>query len=188
MNQTTHTSASMKRFSWKPLLLLLFFVLPIATSYLYLQQEKYRVKKTVKRMIINGMEEEKLIAFTFSSRDSAEILRWKHSREFEYQGQMYDIVRYQYLGDSTQYICWHDREESFLNDQIANLLPAVFGHNPGTKQAKSKLAHFYTGLFFQPISTSFVALGYFELFPKGYYDNSQSLIQQIPDPPPELYT
>lgn len=139
-------------------------------------------------MIINGMDDSQLIAFTFSARDSAEVLLWKHAREFQFEGEMYDIVRFEFAGgDSTRYICWHDKDETRLNEQIASLLPNVFGHHDQTRQTKDRLVQFYTHLYFEwsaiefnPLNSSVLLFSSFEKLYASYQPKVES-------PPPQKF-
>lgn len=178
----------MNRLSMKPILLLFFFILPILSSYLYLSTERYLVKKAVKRMIINGMEEDQLIAFTFSAHDSAEVLQWKHAREFQFEGEMYDIVRFEFAGgDSTRYICWHDRDETRLNEQIASLLPTIFGHHEQTRQTKDRLYQFYTHLFYEYTSVELKPLNGSPLLLSSFDQLYSAYQPSVVSPPPQKF-
>src|SRR5690606_39601506 len=80
----------------------LLFVLfaPVMTIYLYLQFEKSAVRREIKWKMIAGMDEEELVLLKFTKEETQTKLRWEHSKEFEYDGQMYDIVSKEVKGDS----------------------------------------------------------------------------------------
>lgn len=139
-------------------------------------------------MIVNGMDDSQLIAFTFSARDSAEVLQWKHAREFQFAGEMYDVVRFEFAGgDSTRYICWHDREETRLNEQVAALLPTIFGHHEQTRQTKDRLFQFYTHLFFEYSAIEIKPLTGNMLLSSFFDDLYSSYQPKVESPPPRKF-
>ncbi len=104
------------------LLLLLSLFTPFSATYLWLHIQKVLVKKKVKAELIAGIDKSELAHFTFSQSQLKTDLRWEHDREFEYNGEMYDIVETEMLGDSIHYICWHDKAETQLNRRLQTLI------------------------------------------------------------------
>lgn len=70
-------------------------------------------------MMMRGIPEEQLVRLSFSEEKMRSEFRWEHSKEFEYRGMMYDIVRRENQGENTVFYCWPDHEESRLNRQLA---------------------------------------------------------------------
>ena len=96
-----------------------FFVLVPLLSILgfvaWFTFEKSQIQLVVLQEIQKGFAPEALIKLTFSKADSQSKLKWKHGHEFEYLGEMYDIVSSKVSNDSIQYECFHDTKESKLN-------------------------------------------------------------------------
>jgi hypothetical protein len=88
-----------------------------------------------------------LVEFTFHLKDTSTLLRWEHSKEFEYDQQMYDIVERSYLGDSVTYLCWWDHAETALNKELAATVFNMLKQNPIKSKAQDKWLTFYKSLF-----------------------------------------
>lgn len=49
-------------------------------------------------------------------------MKWIHSREFEFKGQMFDVVRKAFKGDSVEMFCYRDLGEEALFQKYAGNL------------------------------------------------------------------
>ncbi|NJO02409.1 MAG: hypothetical protein HC880_12620, partial [Bacteroidia bacterium] len=72
---------------------------------------------------------------------------WEHSREFAYQGQMYDLINVRQVGDSTFLWCWPDREETQLNRKIAQLITEALGQMPQNREHQERLSRFLKSFY-----------------------------------------
>lgn len=131
------------------LMALLF--LPLWGTLGYLTVQKKQVKKSVKRQIMKGVDREELIYMAFSQRDLETKLKWKHSKEFELNGEMYDIVERKETNDSIFYWVWWDNEETELNRQVRRIATVVFGSSPQQHKQNKMVQYFYQSLFFESI-------------------------------------
>ncbi len=157
---------------------------PVAATFVYLQYQKKQIKREVKWNMITGIDRDELVLLTFSKEETETELRWKHSREFEYKGEMYDIVEKRVDGDQISYWCWWDHEETTLNRQLDGLLAQVMGKNPERKQQESHLTEFFKNLYFEWES---VELDEFKSPDKTtffYANRFQSIGLSPPIPPP----
>jgi len=103
---------------------------PVAGTFTWLQYKKSAVKQEVRKQIEEGMDSDKLILLKFSKEETRTKLRWEHSREFEYERKMYDVVRTKTVGDSVYFWCWYDHEETMLNRRMEELASkAAEGHS-----------------------------------------------------------
>lgn len=130
---------------------LLFCLLaPVASTFIYLQLQKKEIKGQVKEKILAGIDKQELHLLKFTQSQIKEELRWEHSREFEYRGEMYDVVEKKVLGDTTYFWCWWDYEETTLNKNLRHMLAKVLGRNPNRKEKKEQLQDFFKKLFYAP--------------------------------------
>ncbi len=106
--------------------LIVILYLPFWGLKYYFQQEIKTIRKEVKWMIAHETPEEDLVHFTFSQEQSKK-LNWKHDHEFEYNGQMYDIIRRNETKDSVTFVCWWDKAETELNHKLNTLCSVSFG-------------------------------------------------------------
>jgi len=97
--------------------------------------------------MIDGIDRTKLVKFTFSISDSREKLKWEHSKEFEYHGEMYDVVEQEKKGDSVTYWLWWDRKETALNQKLYALLAGFMKQDSQRKNQKQTLIDFAKKLF-----------------------------------------
>lgn len=136
--------------------------------------------------MIASLDKSELILLSFTQEEYAQ-LKWKHSKEFEWQGSMYDIVDSAHKGSTIQYWCWWDYEETELNKALRNSLAQVLGNNPKNQQHQFEICQFYKSLFFESQSidaTHFISLN---SRVKNYINvRVQSQFLSPETPPPEL--
>jgi len=128
------------------ILLILCLVLPFAGTYTWLKVQKRQVKRSVKRMMMQTVPREDLVQLAFSRADAGLKLRWEHSKEFEYRGEMFDVVDSVCRNDSVIYTCWWDREETQLNRGLRHVLNRMAGNDPVRKERQDRLSDFYRNL------------------------------------------
>lgn len=129
------------------LFFLLILLVPAVATYTWLQLHKSAIKKEVKWKMIAGIEKKELVYFEFSTHEINTIIRWEHSKEFEYNNQMYDVVEKQLVNNKTQIWCWLDSEETTLNQKLQKLLTSVFNHDSKTKDKENQVFSFYKSLY-----------------------------------------
>lgn len=138
--------------------------------------------------MIAGVEKDELVLFKFTETEKQNDLRWEHSKEFEYKGEMYDIVETQFHGDTTYYWCWWDYEETKLNKQLDGLLAFAYKKDTRTNSKNQKFVQsFYKSLFFSkskiPLTFNEENLALICTFSGDFF---KSHLQAPPVPPPEL--
>ncbi len=90
---------------------------------------------------MEGIPKDELVQFTFAKNDTVTLLDWKHDMEFEFQGEMYDIVTRYYTADSVKYDLWWDHKETVLNRKLGRLTNSLINQNP-QEQSKSGYLNF----------------------------------------------
>lgn len=129
------------------ILLFICLVAPLVATFTFLHHQKASVRKELKHRIIDGVDRDELVLLKFTIAESRTKLRWKHTKEFEFAGQMYDIVEKQISGDTIYYWCWWDHEETRLNRQLDDLVAKVLGNNPQRKDRQDKTIEFLKKLY-----------------------------------------
>jgi hypothetical protein len=168
--------------------LLVCLIAPISGTYIWLKHELKVTKREVKRQIIAGLDDSELVTFKFSKSDADICLKWKHSKEFEYRGEMYDVVKSLIKGDTIIYTCWWDNKETKLNKQLAHLMGDIMGSHPQNKENHKRLVNFYKSLFYENSSE---LLGFYPNSISNSYYPFNNFIYEIncsapPVPPPEI--
>ncbi|SMD36928.1 hypothetical protein SAMN04488029_3148 [Reichenbachiella faecimaris] len=130
------------------LFLFVLIVPPVATIG-WLRFEKYQLRRQIKRQLMVYIDRNELVKFKFSDQEVENELVWEHAKEFEYQGQMYDVVHRKELGDSTVFWCWWDHEETKLNQQLLSITNRAFGNDPHKKETQTHLITFLKSLYAQ---------------------------------------
>jgi hypothetical protein len=136
--------------SFSSMLLLMCLATPFAVTYLCLHIQKNQIRREVKHQMMEGLDRDQLVLLSFDVKTAAEVLRWKHSEEFEYQGRMYDIVESATEGEITHYWCWPDDEETELNGKVREIAAAAFGQHPQNQENQTRLIDFCKSLYHSP--------------------------------------
>ena len=104
------------------LFLLILFSFNSVGFYLVFGIQLYNLKAGVEREIAAGSFNYQLLTITSNSKNATEF-HWKNSREFKYQGKIYDVVEtVQIDASTTNYVCKKDSEESDLFDALEKQL------------------------------------------------------------------
>lgn len=91
---------------------------PLVLTGTWMQVRLRISRHHAKSEIKAGLSEDEKVRLTFSLDEIYTVLNWEHSREFEYKGEMYDILEQDTLGDSILYVCFHDVDETFSKKMI----------------------------------------------------------------------
>jgi hypothetical protein len=130
------------------ILLMLTFLLPFVGRYASIEYQAYKTKKEVKHKLFAGIDCKKLVSLSISKQDAADKLNWHHSKEFGYQGEMYDIVFTDTIStDSLQYWLYWDNKETHLNQQLAALVANALGSDPINQEKNAQFNHFTKEIF-----------------------------------------
>jgi len=168
---------------------LLVLFAPAATMFLYLHFEKASLKREIKWKMIAGMNKEELVLLKFSKNEIETKLRWEHSKEFEYEGQMYDVVSKETKGDTIYYRCWLDHEETALNKKLQQLVTQTFDKDKDKQRTQKQLNNyfqsFFCSKFFDWQATSLESFQ--KIYqPIAYKGNFSSIRLSPPTPPPQV--
>jgi hypothetical protein len=165
--------------------LLFCFVAPLAAGYLFLKHQKKEVRRAVKWNMIAGLDKEELVLLKFTENETQTKLLWKHAKEFQYDGEMYDIVESSSQGDSIFYWCWWDFEETKLNKQLDQLLAFVLGNNQERKSNQEQITNFYKSLYWERFTSNWNSITQASEPEKQAEFSYLSISSQPPVPPPE---
>lgn len=167
--------------------LLLCITVPIIGTYGWLSFQQYQTKKAVKRKLKHSISKDQLVRLAFTKQQAEQELYWEHSKEFEYRGEMYDVVSTEQHGDSTIYLCWWDNEETELNQQLAELVEDVLNTDTERSKQKKKLLNFLKALYHSPINGFVVKQIVADLhYTNTYFVNYYNIQNAPPSPPPKL--
>ena len=121
-------------------------VLPFYFSCAFLLYKKYQIKSEVKERILKGIERKYLVYFHFSEQTFNDVV--SSSEEFYYQGNMYDLVELNKVGNSYHCWCWLDNEESDLGRKLSVLVDQSMGDDTENEEGKKKLTDWFKFLYY----------------------------------------
>ena len=102
----------------------------------------------MKMMIKAGVPEDEL-TFIYHTEDNAHEFKWFHSREFSYQGMMYDIVNEEESAPGVRLLhCVTDHQETALFVHLNRMVKQSEKNHPAAKKANVLLSMFISGLYF----------------------------------------
>ena len=161
-----------KRYS---ILLLFSLALPLLGCFVFLKIQKQRIKKEIKRHLMAEVSNKQLVTLSFTLKEAKQHLKWEHEKEFEYQGEMYDVVRKEIKGDIIFYHCWWDHEETALNQ------------NPTRKNQETSLVQFFKNLV-SPPQKSDLAINFSVKNHQNIFRNYPTLLGEsnLVVPPPQF--
>jgi len=130
------------------IVLLLVVIFPFLGTLIWMEGRLASIQHTVSLKMKKATSVEDQLPWTFSIQDAATKLHWEHSREFEYKGEMYDVIRTTYAGDSVTYWCYWDRKETKLRKQRNVIVFNLLGPPPQERNHQSQITDFFRGLFY----------------------------------------
>lgn len=170
------------------ILFILSLTIPIGSTFVFLKIQKRNIRKEVKWKMISGIDKDELVLLEFTE-DEKKQLKWKHSKEFEFEGEMYDIVDFKTINNTTYYWCWWDHEETKLNKELDELVSFILGTNRTRKKNQENLQHFLKTLFFtKKIETHYYTYLDFNQPIKQVDEKYQDLFSNPTVPPPKNLT
>ena len=173
---------------YRAIAIVLFFclVVPMATTYTIYSVRKGKIRKEVKHKIIEGLNRNEFTLLRFSKEDMEAKLRWEHSKEFEFEGEMYDVVEKEEHGDTIVFWCWWDKEETALGQKLKTLASKAQGNDPQQKETQKRVNQFLKSLYFSSINLTQPyqqeATGIFFIYANSY----TSIFISPPVPPPDF--
>ena len=146
------------------------------------------VKKAVKKQLIAGLDPAELVLLKFSKTAAQTSLSWEHASEFEYQGQMFDVVATEEKGDSVFYRCWLDHEETVLNKKLTEMVSGLWENHPTKSEGQQQLLDLFQSFYFPTQQTwALKPIDFQKIRPMMVYSfNLPSRAETPPAPPPQM--
>lgn len=167
-------------------ILILVLTLPLGLTGWYLNWQKHKIKKSVKKELIAQTDKDKLELLKFKKSELNLQVVWKHAKEFSYNGEMYDIVNSQTINDSIFYWCWVDNEETSLNIKLTEWVDKTLGQDTQRSTKTQKVFQFCSSWFSDWIFLTLAAPYVLETELNSYYTKRVPVyFGESPSPPPE---
>lgn len=127
---------------------MVLFIAPFYGTYIYLSLQQKAIQEDVQRKLEEGIPKNELVKLTFSKKEIHGLLKWEHDKEFEFKGQMYDVVEVIDVGDSLQYLCWWDKAETATKKNKQDLLHAAIDTSNPAKHIPFTFSDYYKSIYF----------------------------------------
>ena len=153
-----------------------------------LSYERGQIKRSIKRKLMHSVNKSELVLLKFTPEESEKMLRWEHSKEFEYKGEMYDVVETRIEDGFIYYWCWEDKEETVLNRELERLVLDHSGFNKKNIKQTKNLSNYLASLFFSNCSEKdFNQPEEVNNFRSLYIDNYINYFNGPEPPPPKSF-
>jgi hypothetical protein len=175
--------------NWKSNILILTLCLPMLVIWSYFAVKQQMVKNEVEEKRNEGFNKDVVKILTFAKKDIKNILRWEHDREFEFLGEMYDVISSKESKDSVSYTCYWDIEETKIKKQIAKLLFSDNENFPFQHEKEAKMIEYFKQFYtFQNVIM--IADKLYQDIPLYLLNNKEivfikQLFNTVPHPPPK---
>lgn len=158
----------------------------VASVFIFLESERFAVQHEVQTEIKKSVPPEALDLLVFHKNEVNTTLNWKHDKEFEFNGEMFDVIYEQVNGDSVYYWCWADHEESALNKQMDQWVHFLLNGSSHSKDRQATINYFLHHLFTAQTSSSLsLMLDSNCKAPHLYHPGANQFHQEPQSPPPE---
>ena len=126
--------------------LLVLWVVPSGLGFMILKFQKRLIRNSVKELVYSGLSNSQLSRIVVNTSDS-DYLLWHHHDEFEFHGNMYDLISIESSKDSIVYLCFLDEKESAINIYIDQQAKSIWSHSPFANDFETKLVDFIQKVF-----------------------------------------
>lgn len=153
--------------SW---IILLLFLTNIGGFFYVFKIKEYAIKKEIKTKIKKDVPKDELCTFIITDANSHKF-EWEHSKEFRFNGMMYDVV-YKTVNDdgTTTLECVSDVQETQLFKDLNNYLVKEITNQNNGKHPLVEFHNFLNNLIFIPDVTC--------IYPNEVISNS--VIMELP--------
>lgn len=145
------------------------------------------VKQEIALKLHTNLDKEELVLLKFTKAEAKQQLKWEHSKEFEHNGSMYDVVEKKIEGDTTYYLCIFDNKETELNKRFENLFSYSLGNLKESHNSPKWLSNIFKSLYYNKKD---IILNPFYKVIQPFTYKSLSYISYStspPNPPPEKF-
>lgn len=128
-----------------------------AGHLLVFKVQQAQIRREIKQQIKAGVAEDDLVLLKIPKaleENPNSVFRRIHSKEFRYNGSMYDIIRQCDHGDATWYYCIADVKESGLFASLESRIRFEMNHNTERKKQSEQVLRLLVGLYFNDFDTS----------------------------------
>lgn len=146
----------------------------------------FSVKENVEQRVkASDHDSRKIIKVPKSWQDNPpNDFKWHEEHEFQYRGQMYDIIRKEVHGDQVWYYCYWDKAETELINNLSEYVSNYLQQKPEEAKTKSYLKIIIEKIFLLPFADVNFDLSLHELASNFIPVQPHSIYLDVDLPPP----
>ncbi len=133
-------------------ILLVSLVIPFCIIFLWFQGQLFFASEQARAFINRDHEKKEWVWLKFSVKEAEETLQWEHSKEFEFKGEMYDVIESFFAGDSVTYCVYHDKRESQIKKKLKSFVTEFIRHGHTSDKQKQHTTHFFKSLYVSAVT------------------------------------
>lgn len=130
---------------------MLLLILQMQGPWLIFKIQQHAVRSEIKQQLKAGVPEDELVKLKIAKvweEESNDRFEREHSKEFRFDGEWYDVMRSQDLGDTTLYVCIHDVKEGKLFEQLEALTEAEMNQTQQQENRSMAISSFISDYHF----------------------------------------
>lgn len=129
------------------IMLILTLTVPFVGAWQFFSTQFKLARQEAKAMMDRAYPETLNVYFEFNKIESQTLLRWEHDSEFEYRGEMYDVLRKEVIDGKIRYWCYWDRKETVLKNEFRDFLVNAFSGHARDQKSEMHFSIFLKTLF-----------------------------------------
>ncbi len=114
----------------------------------WFQLTRAELRREARQHLQSQAKPGELVALEFTFEEARTALHWERPDEFEYQGNMYDVMRVEQAGEKVRFWCWPDQPETRLNRELRALTAQLLRDAPQPKEQAGHLLAYFKSLFY----------------------------------------
>jgi hypothetical protein len=118
----------------------------------WLAHHRYETREKIEYQLLTSSSDIDIVTLHFSYEDAKKHLDWEHGGEFEYQGQMYDVIEKSTTQDSIIYRCIRDHTETKIKKQLGLLVQGALQQDENHKGTQLAIQQIVMSLYFEATS------------------------------------
>jgi hypothetical protein len=123
------------------------FTIPALSVYFFLLAEKENIKNLTHEKLFSEKKSTNWIKIELSEKEAHQLIEWENDHEFEYNQNMYDVVKREQSGNHLIFWCYQDVEESFVNEQLEELFSYLTGGHSTRPETQHLLKEIFKKLY-----------------------------------------
>jgi hypothetical protein len=166
--------------------LLMIFLFQMAGYYLVFKIQQHEIRKEFKRLLFEGIAEDKLVTFEiddFQKSEAQSGIKFIEDHEILYRGTFYDIVRKEIHGSMIKYFCIADHDETRLYADLGRFVKDEMNKNGERKKQNSNYKQLLNPFTISTVCPNFKVFAS-DFLPKINYHFSIQLWNTFPLVPP----